>query len=38
MGNKNENIDESKFDMVLSAAAHLLGIRINRENFLRKEL
>lgn len=38
MGNKNENIDESKFDMVLSAAAHLPGIRINRENFLRKEL
>lgn len=38
MGNKNENIDESKFDLVLSAAAHLPGIRINRENFLRKEL
>ncbi|MDE6727092.1 MAG: hypothetical protein K2J80_04010 [Oscillospiraceae bacterium] len=38
MGHKNENVDESKFEMVLNAAAHLPGIRIRREVFLRKEL
>lgn len=38
MEQKNNNANENKFEMVLNAAAHLPGIRINRESFLRKEL
>lgn len=39
MGQKNAKaIDENKFEMVLNSAAHLPGIRINREEFLKKEL
>ena len=38
MGQKKEPVDGNKFEMVLNAAAHLPGIRINRGTFLRKEL